>query len=109
MNREYARTLLPLLTAYAEGKTIQYSNGGKWYDASSPAFNEPLSLYRVKPEPVTRYMFIYRNGDVSSSYKSLETCRRATPSPSSYIIKVSTTVEDGTVETSVVEHNQCGR
>lgn len=58
MTREEAKELLPIIQAYAEGKTIQYKNSeGEWEDV---AFEENLtfidapSKYRIKPEPTYR-------------------------------------------------------
>lgn len=47
--------MLPLLQAYAEGKTIQIKTDDGWEDLNEPSFAEPFdSLYRVKPEPKYR-------------------------------------------------------
>ena len=51
MTREQAKDLLPIIHAFAEGKTIQYQNTDKnWVDIESPSFNYEPSLYRIKPE-----------------------------------------------------------
>ena len=55
MRAEQIKKFLPLLTAIAGGKTIQYKNGFTWSDISSEAYwqfeeeDEP-SMWRVKPE-----------------------------------------------------------
>ena len=59
MTREYAKELLPIIQAYAEGKTIQYrrSAEGKWEDVAigdNLSFIDPPSKYRIKPEPTYR-------------------------------------------------------
>ena len=55
MTRERAKQILPLLQAYAEGKTIQIKTDDGWEDLNEPSFAEPFdSLYRVKPEPKYR-------------------------------------------------------
>lgn len=54
MTREHAKALLPLITDYAEGKTIQTADHGKnnWRDAEDPSFDSlPRMDYRIKPEP----------------------------------------------------------
>ena len=55
MNREEAKELMPIIQAYAEGKTIEtyleYDN--KWKGCFNPAFN-PENKYRIKPEPKYR-------------------------------------------------------
>ena len=39
------------MQAYAEGKTIQFLNGGKWYDVYDTDFYQSPDVYRIKPEP----------------------------------------------------------
>ena len=61
MNRKRARELLPVIQAFAEGKTIQYRDNSrvyKWSDADNEIFllntdNE----YRIKPEPREFWIF----------------------------------------------------
>ena len=56
MTREEAKELLPIIQAFAEGKTIQYqTDSGSWTDITKDLYtgNHP-SLYRVKPEPKYR-------------------------------------------------------
>ena len=50
MTREEAKELLPIIQAYAEGKTIQFLDGGKWLDAYETDFHESTYKYRIKPE-----------------------------------------------------------
>lgn len=50
MTAEEAKKLLPVITAYAEGKRIQYSNGGAWIDSDDLSFCMDPSRYRIKPE-----------------------------------------------------------
>lgn len=38
------------MQAYAEGKTIQFQNGGKWYDVYDTDFHQSPDIYRIKPE-----------------------------------------------------------
>ena len=59
MTREQAKELLPIIQAYAEGKTIQYrrSAEGKWEDVTfgeNLSFIDTSSNYRIKPEPKYR-------------------------------------------------------
>ena len=53
MTREEAKELLPIIKAFAEGKTIQLFTNGIWEDAKNPTF-ESGSMYRIKPEPKYR-------------------------------------------------------
>ena len=54
MTREEAKELLPIMQAYAEGRTIQFSDGGKWLDLCESDFYESPERYRIKPEPKYR-------------------------------------------------------
>lgn len=56
MTREEAKELLPIIQAWADGKSIQYqTDSGSWSDITKDLYpcNHP-SLYRVKPEPKYR-------------------------------------------------------
>jgi hypothetical protein len=53
MTRERAKELLPIISAYAEGKTIQYKRNDVWTDAfyqTDISFDINSTSYRVKPE-----------------------------------------------------------
>ena len=50
MKRKNVKELLPIIQAYAEGKQIQFFNGGAWINLDYPNFSEEPSLYRIKPE-----------------------------------------------------------
>lgn len=50
MTREEAKELLPIIQSYAEGKTIQFLDGGKWADVYETDFHESTYKYRIKPE-----------------------------------------------------------
>ena len=50
MTRDVVKEQLPVISAFAEGKTIQYlGNNGKWIDCDNPSFFIDLK-YRIKPE-----------------------------------------------------------
>ena len=54
MTREEAKELLPIMQAFAEGKTIEYrESGGAWKVAHTPTWSSHL-FYRIKPEPKYR-------------------------------------------------------
>lgn len=53
MTREEAKLMLPVIQAYAEGKTIQVWANNTWKDENYPLFGG-LSQYRIKPEPQYR-------------------------------------------------------
>lgn len=56
MTREEAKQLLPIIQAYAEGKTIEFLSGGTWVAMidTTPKFDCEPSKYRIKPEPKYR-------------------------------------------------------
>lgn len=61
MTREEAKALLPIIQAYAEGKTIQTkiktdSTGlaEEWIDVINPDLDGSPGCYRIKPEPTYR-------------------------------------------------------
>lgn len=55
MNRQQAKELLPVIQAFAEGKTIEFKNAfGNWNDCNEVLFNYPTKDYRIKPEPKYR-------------------------------------------------------
>ena len=57
MTREEVKEMLPVLQAFAEGKTIESRciKGDKslWYDDEDPSFDDDFE-YRIKPEPKYR-------------------------------------------------------
>ena len=54
MTREQAKEILPIIQAFAEGKTVQFLDGGKWADVYETDFHESPVKYRIKPEPKYR-------------------------------------------------------
>ena len=56
MTREEAKELLPIIQAFAEGKTIEIGDNLGWKDLiiESPKFDCKPSCYRIKPEPKYR-------------------------------------------------------
>lgn len=53
MNRQQAKELLPIIKAFAEGKTIEkkhkLEDENKWTEVNLPTFNVALNDYRIKP------------------------------------------------------------
>ena len=64
MTREEVKEMLPIMQAYAEGKTIQFRENinNMWETIIRPSFNKSPSAYRIKPEPKYR------------PFKSMEEC-----------------------------------
>lgn len=59
MNRKLAKELLPIITAFAEGKTVQLRNGaGVWEDIETLNTVYPAFYFRIKPEPRVFYVQI---------------------------------------------------
>ena len=54
MNRIQAKELLPIIQAFAEGKTVEYKIEKEWVQTNVPTFNPYLWEYRIKPEPKYR-------------------------------------------------------
>ena len=57
MTREEAKEWLPIIQAWAEGKTIQYqiNPGSRWTDIINDLYtSNPPSNYRIKPQPKYR-------------------------------------------------------
>lgn len=58
MNRQQAKELLPIIQAFAEGKTIQVKGpDNRWYDYSGNhklKFDSDPQKYRIKPKPKYR-------------------------------------------------------
>ena len=54
MTPEEVKELLPIIQAYADGKTIQLFDEGKWKDVYETDFYGHPDKYRIKPEPKYR-------------------------------------------------------
>ena len=72
MNRERAKELLPVIQAFAEGKTVQIKYGDGWEDLGEPVFDFS-GEYRIKPEPLECWVNVYPTAiDSFQSKKSAE-------------------------------------
>ena len=55
MTREEAKEFLPMIQAFAEGKTIEVLNSKEeWIEYDNPYFDLPCNRYRIKKEPKYR-------------------------------------------------------
>jgi hypothetical protein len=64
MTRERAKELLPVITAWREGKRVQVMSipRTEWVDLKDPNWNEPPSCYRIAPEPFETWAVIVSDG-----------------------------------------------
>jgi hypothetical protein len=80
MNRERAKELLPIIQAFAEGKTVQARlSGGKWHGVSYPyfillttTFQADDYEYRIKPEPLECWVRVLNGTVVSTVHATKE-------------------------------------
>ena len=54
MTREEAKELLPIIQAYAEGKTIEYSYDGEHWERNDAPVWDCDVMFRIKPQPKYR-------------------------------------------------------
>ena len=54
MTREEAKEWIPIIQAFADGKTIEFFKQGEWYELNDPDFMWSAYKYRIKPEPKYR-------------------------------------------------------
>lgn len=55
MTKEQAKQLLPIITAFAEGKTIEVKDHrSNWNEINDPNFDECPAFYRIKSAPKYR-------------------------------------------------------
>lgn len=71
MTQQQAKELLPIITAFAEGKEIQYkSRSGpinKWTKVCDTSWSNDILEFRIKPEP--REYWIIESQDISGYIK----------------------------------------
>lgn len=73
MNRDQARELLPIIQAFAEGKTVQSKHPLEkvgewgWFSQATPSFT-PTVEWRIKPEPREWVIDVHRDGDLISNH-----------------------------------------
>ena len=54
MTRDQAKELLPIIQAYAEGKTIEYSYDGEHWERNDAPVWDCDVMFRIKPQPKYR-------------------------------------------------------
>ena len=72
MNKQTAQQYLPLIKAFAEGRTLQYKDSlnNKWLDATDLSFALAPERYRIKPEPIKQefYYIGHKHGKIPVGY-----------------------------------------
>lgn len=83
MTRERAKELLPIIQAYAEGKTIEcFTIEGRWQEITNPFFDS-ATKYRIKPKPMERWWVMDAEGHVCLSSDNEKSAREWTDSRTS--------------------------
>ena len=73
MTRERAKKLLPIIEAFANGKTIQFKNWGdtEWVDIEVQVAWEDGTDYRIKPEP-KRFRLYLDGNDIITMIEGID-------------------------------------
>ena len=73
MNKNRAIKYLPMITALADGKTIQFRNmNGVWTDTIDPSFN--TCDYRIKPKPIEIWCMVNSDNHCMGNFNSEIKC-----------------------------------
>ena len=69
MLRDRAKELLPIITAFAEGKQVEYrtTSDREWHPATDPSWSSQLE-YRIKPEPREWIVGVPNKADFRKAY-----------------------------------------
>lgn len=100
MTPERAKELLPVITAFAEGKTIQFKTkkDGKWTDSIRDiSFNNSAAFYRVKPEKVYTTLYVVYNKETGEVFEVFK--RKDLAENFADLIKTNHTVKEAIIET----------
>lgn len=67
MTRKQAKAVLPVITAFASGKEVQYRDDRdpKWRESDSLSFDSAVHEYRIKPVQQEFWIVASRNGRLS--------------------------------------------
>ena len=71
MTPEQAKEFLPIITAFAEGKDIEFNlpgDGLGWQRTSTLCFSSEPFNYRIKPEIYKYKRYVYTNNNQSTLY-----------------------------------------
>jgi len=70
MLKEEAKDFLPIIQAWADGKTIQLQESNcVWVDANCLDFSRPLCRYRIKPEKKLRAWKTSKEVPIGAAFK----------------------------------------
>lgn len=95
MTQEHAKKMLPFITAYAEGKPVQYRIIDpvitSWMDSGNLGFENPRCEYRIKPEPRRLWYIQFSDGTLGgtrfeSEYAARQFAQCQAYSPVTYTI-----------------------
>jgi len=96
MNREQAKELLPIIQAFAEGKTIQAKKAAseqEWQHAQNPTF-AALFEWRIKPEPREYWLLVHDEGETTNLVFDIEEDAHGSCLGGQTVIKVLEVIED---------------
>jgi hypothetical protein len=73
MTIEHAKQFIPILQAFADGKTIEYQNSsGVWLSVTDPNFSYYPDRYRIKPEPLECWCYVSPTGTLNEGSMSIK-------------------------------------
>ena len=96
--QERAESLLSIVQALSEGKTIQYRSCGEWVDMYiPPTLDSHPSSYRIKPDPVVKSTWtnVYPRGPSHSSHACPDDANGCSAADCVTIVRTDYTFEDG--------------
>ena len=95
MDRESAKKLLPIITAFAEGKVVERKDSdGLWVVVNNPRFNDGPENYRLKPEPKEIWVNEYPLGGVRVHDSEARARTSASPCAMRVAVRYREAVED---------------
>ena len=96
MTRERAKELLPIIQAFADGKTIQMwlPVSKRWEDIDDPTFSD-MTTYRVKPAPLEGWANTYDHASMwGNLFPTFEDAKRAIASGQGRTVHMREVEED---------------
>ena len=72
MTPQQAKELLPIITAFAEGKAVEYLNiEGEWETATKTiCFDCQINRYRIKRDPIKAWAVVFKSGPPNVLFSS---------------------------------------